>query len=175
MALGFASKVPRSQFRRSLREFMPQASLKFSSLHPRNADFEIKTAAIFEMVETARASGELWARSWTPKLLGEELREASLFGVFDPASEAMMAFALLRPRAERGEISLIAVFPAARGAGVLDLMISECDASYDGLDLEVRADNEPARRAYERNGFQVVGRRPRYYSDGVDAILYSRG
>ena len=40
--------------------------------------------------------------------------------------------------------------------------------------LEVRASNEIAQELYEKYGFRVVGRRPRYYSsDGEDAIIMS--
>lgn len=40
--------------------------------------------------------------------------------------------------------------------------------------LEVRASNEVAQELYKKYGFQVVGRRPRYYSsDGEDAIIMS--
>jgi ribosomal-protein-alanine N-acetyltransferase len=40
--------------------------------------------------------------------------------------------------------------------------------------LEVRASNETAQGLYRKYGFQVIGRRPRYYSsDGEDAIIMS--
>jgi ribosomal-protein-alanine N-acetyltransferase len=40
--------------------------------------------------------------------------------------------------------------------------------------LEVRASNEIAQELYKKYGFQVVGRRLRYYSsDGEDAIIMS--
>ncbi len=40
--------------------------------------------------------------------------------------------------------------------------------------LEVRASNEIAQELYKKYDFQVVGRRPRYYSsDGEDAIIMS--
>jgi ribosomal-protein-alanine N-acetyltransferase len=40
--------------------------------------------------------------------------------------------------------------------------------------LEVRASNEIAQGLYKKYGFQVIGRRPRYYSsDGEDAIIMS--
>jgi ribosomal protein S18 acetylase RimI-like enzyme len=42
------------------------------------------------------------------------------------------------------------------------------------IDLEVRADNGAAIRAYEREAFLAVGRRKAYYRDGADAILYRR-
>lgn len=37
--------------------------------------------------------------------------------------------------------------------------------------LEVRADNEPARRLYVRAGWALLGVRPGYYADGTDAMV----
>lgn len=149
------------------------SDLRFEILDSAADGFDLRTEPILSMVETARLGGEPWASSWTPKLLKEELREAKL-GWVGSQSE-ILGFVLLRFRAERAEITLVAVFPKARGAGVLDRLAAECAALSGGVDLEVRADNLHAIHAYERNGFKPVGRRPRYYSDGVDAILYSRG
>jgi ribosomal-protein-alanine N-acetyltransferase len=40
------------------------------------------------------------------------------------------------------------------------------------MTLEVRLSNDAARRLYEKLGFRVVGRRPRYYKDNLeDALL----
>ena len=42
------------------------------------------------------------------------------------------------------------------------------------MTLEVRASNEPAQGLYRTFGFQIVGRRPRYYTDdGEDALVMS--
>jgi ribosomal-protein-alanine N-acetyltransferase len=40
--------------------------------------------------------------------------------------------------------------------------------------LEVSATNDAARRLYDGAGFVEVGRRPRYYADGTDAVLMQR-
>jgi ribosomal-protein-alanine N-acetyltransferase len=40
--------------------------------------------------------------------------------------------------------------------------------------LEVRSDNDDARRLYERMGFQTIATRRRYYSDGSDALIMRR-
>jgi len=40
--------------------------------------------------------------------------------------------------------------------------------------LEVRVSNTPAISLYEKLGFRVVGRIPRYYSDGEDAYIMAR-
>ncbi|MBE0431473.1 MAG: ribosomal protein S18-alanine N-acetyltransferase [Dehalococcoidia bacterium] len=47
-----------------------------------------------------------------------------------------------------------------------------CNANV--VTLEVRASNEIAQRLYKKYGFQVTGRRPKYYSsNGEDAIIMS--
>ena len=45
---------------------------------------------------------------------------------------------------------------------------------YDKLQfLEVRCDNEPAKRLYEKHGFCEVGRRRNYYTEPIcDALIY---
>ncbi len=42
------------------------------------------------------------------------------------------------------------------------------------LFLEVSVLNDPASALYRGAGFAAVGRRPRYYPDGSDALLLSR-
>lgn len=42
---------------------------------------------------------------------------------------------------------------------------------YERMTLEVSAQNEPALRLYRGMGFEVVGRRAKFYNDGSDAIL----
>ena len=45
----------------------------------------------------------------------------------------------------------------------------------EALLLEVRADNDAARNLYERNGFEVISVRRRYYQPGdVDALVMRR-
>jgi len=40
--------------------------------------------------------------------------------------------------------------------------------------LEVRVSNHAARAFYASTGFVAVGRRPRYYANGEDALLMTR-
>ncbi|MCX5784782.1 MAG: GNAT family N-acetyltransferase [Elusimicrobia bacterium] len=39
------------------------------------------------------------------------------------------------------------------------------------IDLEVNAANLPAIKLYEKHGFSVVGRRPKFYNNSEDALL----
>lgn len=75
-----------------------------------------------------------------------------------------------------GQLVDIAIAPEAAGRGfgrkILDHLIGIFrSAGYARLTLELRTGNEPALRLYGRAGFQVVGRRKKFYNDGADAIL----
>ena len=56
-------------------------------------------------------------------------------------------------------------------AGMSQLLSWLCEKQVDELWLEVRADNHAAFNLYRETGAVETGRRPRYYPDGVDAIL----
>jgi ribosomal-protein-alanine N-acetyltransferase len=74
-------------------------------------------------------------------------------------------------------IATLAVHPDFRGRGIAKQLIITAleDAFTKGMGaatLEVRAHNEAARNLYQHFGFEVVGRRPRYYRDNnEDAII----
>ena len=87
-------------------------------------------------------------------------------------------FIVYRVVADESEIITIGVNPENRRQGIAAAMlgIAEQDAKKNGakkMFLEVAADNTPAQKLYENNGYVVVGSRPKYY-DGVDAILMSK-
>lgn len=74
------------------------------------------------------------------------------------------------------DVQTIAVIPEYEGRGIgshlLGTMIAEAiDRGATDLLLEVRADNPRAQNLYERFGFEAIHRRPRYYRDGVDAVI----
>ncbi len=85
-------------------------------------------------------------------------------------------FVLLRVAADEAEILTLAVVPALRrsGRGRALLAAAHRIALGSGASrvfLEVMDRNLAAKRLYESNGYREVGRRPRYYADGADAVL----
>lgn len=77
---------------------------------------------------------------------------------------------------DEAHIATIATRPEWRGCGLaLYLMLALLDAAMARgartSTLEVRADNLPARRLYEKLGYAEAGRRRRYYRDGEDGVL----
>lgn len=89
----------------------------------------------------------------------------------------LVGWAGVRVVAGDAEILTVGVVPVARRHGVgvrlLDALLDE--ARRRGATqafLEVRVDNRPARRMYEREGFVRVGTRRGYYDAGrVDAVV----
>lgn len=80
---------------------------------------------------------------------------------------------LLPPDAD---VQTVAVAPALRGRGWARRLVERLieDAAGAGcaqIMLEVRADNAPALRLYERLGFDVIARRTAYYGPGEDALI----
>ncbi|AOS65743.1 ribosomal protein S18-alanine N-acetyltransferase [Actinoalloteichus hymeniacidonis] len=77
------------------------------------------------------------------------------------------------------EVHTIAVDPEYQGRGVgtalLGALLDRADQVRAATFLEVRTDNRPAIAMYERNGFEVVGLRKRYYQpSGADAHTMRR-
>jgi len=81
---------------------------------------------------------------------------------------------------DEAHLATSAVHPAFRRRGLARLLLQTAmDAAYaEGAriyHLEVRAGNEAAQKLYMEFGFEIVGRRAKYYSDtGEDAVLMTR-
>jgi ribosomal-protein-alanine N-acetyltransferase len=81
---------------------------------------------------------------------------------------------------DEAHLTTIAVHPMFRRRGIArQLLQTAMDAAYaEGAriyHLEVRAGNEAAQKLYANFGFEVVGRRPKYYQDtGEDAVLMTK-
>jgi [ribosomal protein S18]-alanine N-acetyltransferase len=82
--------------------------------------------------------------------------------------------------ADSAEILTVGVIASARRQGLavrlLDGLLTEArERGAKEAFLEVRLDNEAARKLYEREGFVQVGLRPGYYDHGrVDAVVMRR-
>jgi ribosomal-protein-alanine N-acetyltransferase len=119
------------------------------------------------------------AASWDADALALELeRPGSAAWVVREAGE-VVGGAVARGAADEVELLWIAVESGRQRRGVgrrlLSALLGWADESAACVLLEVRASNGPARALYERLGFVVLGRRPRYYRDGEDAVLFRHG
>jgi len=94
-------------------------------------------------------------------------------------SENIVGFSGFWMMMEEAHIIAIGVRDGYRRLGIGEgLLIATIELAQilnaNVVTLEVRASNEIAQELYKKYSFQVVGRRPRYYSsDGEDAIIMS--
>ena len=87
-------------------------------------------------------------------------------------------FIVWRTTADQAEIITIGVAPEMRRSGIAESMILLMEQELKkqnivNVFLEVSEVNYPAKKLYEKLGFNVVGKRPKYYN-GTDAIIMSK-
>lgn len=112
------------------------------------------------------------AEAWGPDVFSLQLTLPNVTAVTDAANGLVM----LRVAGDEAEILTLAVRPEARrrrlGSALLQEAIVNAAAAGAGvLFLEVSTKNTAALALYREFGFTQAGFRPRYYSDGSDALV----
>lgn len=119
-----------------------------------------------------------WGRlSFEGELNSRESRNYIVKSVMDGAGEQLAAYAFFRRAANEIHLLKIAVTPAWRRKGIATRLLQYCFGVSAGqgataVHLEVRPSNRAAIELYLNLGFEVIGRRHRYYADTKeDAVL----
>lgn len=127
--------------------------------------------------------------AWTPTIFSQELAlvpETRDYWVgvvlateVDASEDQLIGYGGLSILGPDSEIMTFAIAPELQrrglGADLLERLLNAARArNCTHTFLEVRADNAPALQLYRSAGFVAGERRPRYYSDGVDAILMAK-
>lgn len=133
--------------------------------------FYTRRPAAFTLVAVDAAGEDDGAES------AKRVKSPGPFGA-DTGSPAGFIVAEAGPRA-RGHIITIDVVAAARRFGVGSLLLRAAEdrlilAQCRAVALETAVDNLPAQAFYERHGYKVVKTHPRYYSNGVDALMLEK-
>jgi [ribosomal protein S18]-alanine N-acetyltransferase len=131
--------------------------------------------AIFELLRQAPSTAQ-WSESQVLGILASPPSDR-LFLVIEERG-TLQAFLAASSVADECELENVVVAQdfKRRGLGTR-LMAALLDhavaAKISSIFLEVRASNSPARRLYEKFGFEVASRRPQYYRNpSEDAVLY---
>ncbi|MFR2155431.1 MAG: ribosomal protein S18-alanine N-acetyltransferase [[Eubacterium] siraeum] len=96
----------------------------------------------------------------------------------DKAENKPVGFICGQSVSDECELYRIAVLPEYRhqciATQLMEYFINKCKSNgIKSIFLEVRCDNEPAKKLYEKHGFCEVGRRRNYYTEPVcDALIY---
>ncbi len=120
-----------------------------------------------------------FAEPWSEKAMTELLVLPGVYGWLASAEGRPEGFVMARVAADEAEILTIMVLPPYRRHGVAQRLLQAAldNAKMHGAQkmyLEVASSNENAMQLYTKVGFVLVGRRKRYYADGVDALLLAR-
>lgn len=123
---------------------------------------------------------ELEARSfdnpWSADLVAREVEQDHSCLLVVTHHEAVVAFVIVWVIVDEIHVLNVAVDPALRRKGIARLLLEELlergrRGGMASAVLEVRVSNEPAIELYRGLGFEIVGKRLGYYSDGEDAWI----
>jgi len=131
-------------------------------------------AALDRLERRSFATDRLSARSMRRLLSG---RTASLRVAAEGSD--VVGYHLTLYRRGAGVARLYSIAVARRGAGVATALMADAERlalvrGCRSLRLEVRPDNRPAMRLYERLGYGRIGVHRQYYADKSDALRYEK-
>ena len=111
------------------------------------------------------------ASAWDAPAFAAQLAAPGVFSLIQPEGALIVA----RVAADEAEILTLAVIPSSRRRGFGAALVREAARRAAALGatslfLEVAETNVAALALYAGAGFRPVGRRPRYYPDGADAL-----
>jgi [ribosomal protein S18]-alanine N-acetyltransferase len=96
-----------------------------------------------------------------------------------PAANPIAGFIVAEASRDSGHIITIDVIADARRAGVGSLLLAAAEnrlraARCRTVELETAVDNVSALSFYKRHDYHLIDTFPRYYSNGVDALLLKK-
>lgn len=106
----------------------------------------------------------------------QRVAEGGMAGWVSEDERGVTGFLVAHKLVGEAEILNLAVRPDARRRGIGNALIDAAmewsrELGTEKIFLEVRASNANAIRFYERRGFVIAGRRPRYYAGPVEDAL----
>jgi len=156
---------------------------KFRSLFSSRGDAATEPANLRDAPAFARLHKASFHRGWDTGEFEQLLADRSVLAHRLRQGRTIVGFILSRMAADEAEILSVAIAPDQRGRGLSRGLVQTHLGYLAGLGirtvfLEVEENNGPARALYARAGFQIVGRRERYYKDDsgvqLNAIVMRR-
>ncbi|HEY9495360.1 MAG TPA: ribosomal protein S18-alanine N-acetyltransferase [Intrasporangium sp.] len=137
-------------------------------------DLEWTDLETLAALEVALFADDAWSEpTWWAELAGRPRRDYVV--AIDDGQ--VLGYGGIDVSGDVADLMTIATVPEAQGRGLgrrlLDELVRRAEGSgAEALLLEVRADNEAAKRLYGTSGFEVISVRRRYYQPGdIDALV----
>lgn len=116
---------------------------------------------------------------WSEKSIASELENGLAYWLVAADGETVAGY--IGSQTVMGETDMmnVAVHPDYRRRGIAEALVNALVAGLKeqgshSLTLEVRASNVPAQKLYEKLGFTMIGKRPRYYHNPKEDALILR-
>ena len=116
---------------------------------------------------------------WKPSILESELKSEYSKYIVIKDNNVILGFAGIIITPDDVEITNIVTRKSERKKGIGTLLLDRliematCE-NKDTISLEVNEINEPAINLYKKAGFEIVGRRKKYYNGKNDAIIMTK-
>ena len=143
-------------------------------------DVEIREMDIADLNQVVQIENESFVAPWSSKDILYELNESPISHFLVAViNNVVVGFCDYWITYDSATIAQIAVDTKYRrlkiATKLLEEVISDCYAKRAmNITLEVRSHNESAIRLYEKNGFERVLLKPKYYTNGDDALYMLR-
>ena len=139
----------------------------------------VRKATYEDIDDLLKIENVCFADPWKRKDLEYELKENPINTILVVERDMnIIAFIDFMITFNSATISQIAVLPEYRGKGYARRLLDEMETLFpkdiddvvETVTLEVRASNKNALNLYTKNGYEKVTIKPKYYSNGEDAI-----
>lgn len=129
-----------------------------------------KVAAVYDILS------DVYDKSpWTQEQILSDMQQDNVDYFFVEVDKTAIGFLAIQQLVGELEITNIAVKKARQGEGWGSQLLAHLDHVDFPIFLEVRASNTSAQALYQKFGFEVIGKRQRYYHEPVeDAIIMKR-
>ena len=130
----------------------------------------IRQMAEEDVAAVAALEAESFSRPWSHDAFYKTLSDDNYIVLVLKEAETLLGYCVLLCTGGEADITNVCTCPAARGKGVATALLSALFAAGQARGvtdffLEVREGNAPARRLYEKLGFEVIGLRKNYYEE----------
>ena len=131
------------------------------------------------VAQIAQLEKQCFSDPWSERSIASELDNKLSLWLVALSDDKVIGYVGSQSVMGESDMMNIAVHPEYRRQGVAEKLVLELVEALKKvgnkcLTLEVRASNIPAQKLYEKLGFQLVGKRPKYYHNPKEDALILR-
>jgi [ribosomal protein S18]-alanine N-acetyltransferase len=139
----------------------------------------MRLAASADLARVAEIERASFSDPWSATAFRSALEEDRINFHVAVRDDVVVGYAVSWCVIDEAELANLAVVPSLRGQGIGAALLDRAMADARGagcvvMHLEVRESNSSARALYASRGFEMVGRRKRYYREPIEDALILR-